>query len=281
MRRFLAQLLAVASCLVLPLGLVSAWLDLVVTDTDRYVDTVGPIAKQDKVQKATQRWLEDTTVRTIDTISPIPLGETARAFVAPAAAAVVASPDFERVWRAANRNVHPQVIGVLEGRTQGVGTQDGLITIELGDLVNAVLTELAGGGSLLGLELSPVDVSIPIMRSEELRDAQDAYSVAEATGLWLLAGWAGLVLLALLIAPSRRAVLGTLGYGTIAAILALGGALLWSREQVVQSALTPADARLVEAVYDVLLSDLWKVMGGLLAAGGALVLGRVVIRPRD
>lgn len=279
MRRFLAQLCAIASCLVLPLGLASAWLDLVVTDTHRYVETVGPVANNDKIKEATQEWVEQNAATIIDSVSPVPLGGAFGGIVSSAAATVINGPDFERIWRASNRAVHPQVLAVLEGTTQGVGTDDGTISIELGDLINAAFTELAGEGPLLGVELSPVDVAIPIIKSDDLRDAQDAYAIADAAGVWPFVGWGVLVVLALLLAPSRRAVLGTLGYGTVIALLALGGALLWSREQVVQSGLTPADSKLVGAVFDVLLRDLWKVMGGLLVAAGALILGRVVVRP--
>jgi len=280
MRRFLAQLLAVLACLALPVGLVSAWLDLVVTDTDAYVRTVGPVADNAKVKKATQRWLEDFTVTTIDSISPLPVGESLRGFVVDATSEVVASPDFERIWRAANRSVHPQVMAVLEGRTRGVVTRDGTIGVDLGDLVNAVLTELAGGGAVPGLQLSPVTASIPIMDSEKLADAQDAYAVTDAAGLWVILGWAGAVVLALLLAPSRRAVLGTLAYGSILGLGALAGGLLWVRDQVAESGLTAADSRLVSAVFDALAADLWKVMGALLVVAAVLILGRLVIRPR-
>lgn len=278
MRRFLAQLFAIAACLALPVGLVSAWLDLVVTDTEAYVKTVGPVADNAKVKKAASVWLEDFTITTIDAMSPIPVGDGLRGFIEPATATVVASPDFERIWRAANRTVHPQVMAVLDGRTRGVGTDDGRISLELGDLVNAVLTELAGGGAVPGLQVSPVTASIPIMDSQKLRDAQDAYSVADAAGLWVILGWAGAVVLALLLAPSKRAVLGTLAYGTILGLGVLAAGLYWVRDQVAESGLTTADSRLVSAVFDALVADLWKVMGGLLVVAAIVILGRLVIR---
>lgn len=266
------------ACLVLPLGLVSAWLDLQVTDTDQYVEKVGPIAEHDEVERATERWLTDFTIRTIDSLTLVPVAEMGRPIIQAAVKQVVASPDFERVWRTANRTVHPQIIAVLDGSTRGISTGNGTIGIELGPLVDAVIDESLGQGGLPGVDAPPVEASIPLIRSSDLADAQDAYAIAEATGLWLLGVWVGLVLLALLVAPSRRSVLGILSYGSIATLLLLVGSLFWVRDQVVESALTRADGALVGAVWDVLAADLYKVIGGLLVAAVVIVVGRLFVR---
>ncbi len=275
-RRLLAHLLAMAACLVLPLGLVSGWLDLVVTDTDQYVEKVGPIAEHEEVEQATEDWISAFVARTIDEVSPVPIASLGQGLIDAAVAQVVASPDFEPAWRAGNRTMHPQIIAVLEGDTRGVTTEDGVIGFELGPL----LEEVMEGGSFPGVDLSAFDTTIPLLRSQDLRDAQDAYAVADAAGLWVLGVAVGLMVLALLMAPSRRAVLGTLSYGSIATLLLLVASLFWVRDQAVESALTPVDGALVGAMWDVLAADLFKVIGALLVAALVIVLGRLLFRPR-
>ena len=52
LRGLLWRLFAVLASLILPVALASAWLSTVVTDSDAYVDTVGPLASDPTVQQA-------------------------------------------------------------------------------------------------------------------------------------------------------------------------------------------------------------------------------------
>ena len=50
-RTWPSRVAAILACVVLPLATLSVWLDQRVTDTDAYVDAVGPLADDPVVQR--------------------------------------------------------------------------------------------------------------------------------------------------------------------------------------------------------------------------------------
>ncbi|HET9421823.1 MAG TPA: hypothetical protein VFO49_11845, partial [Nocardioides sp.] len=64
LRGLLWRLFAVLASLVLPVALASAWLSTVVSDSDTYVDTVGPLAADPTVQRVVADSLESTAAGT-------------------------------------------------------------------------------------------------------------------------------------------------------------------------------------------------------------------------
>ena len=59
MRRLLAFLAGLVACVALPLSIAAVWTDNVVNDRDEYVDTVGPLAEDSRVQEAVADRLAD------------------------------------------------------------------------------------------------------------------------------------------------------------------------------------------------------------------------------
>jgi len=65
-RRIAATLLILVSCLLAPLSVVAVWARSEVTDTDRYVDTVAPLAKNPAVQQAVTTNLTNLVFQYVD-----------------------------------------------------------------------------------------------------------------------------------------------------------------------------------------------------------------------
>src|SRR4051794_3669023 len=136
-------------CLVLlavvaPLAVVATWAHDQVSDTDRWVATVAPLADEPAVQDAVSARLTQEIVSRIDvraitteavdaleerglptTVATnlralgTPLAQGVESFVAERVDNLVQSDEFADAWTAANREAHTQMVAVLTGETGG------------------------------------------------------------------------------------------------------------------------------------------------------------------
>lgn len=268
MRALVAFLAGILACVVLPFAIAATWTDAVVNDTDRYVDTVGPLAADERVQEAVADRLTDIATGSLSL-------SLTREVVHQAALEVVASDEFARVWRAANRAMHPQLLRLLR---HGGG---GEVRLDLSGLVDAMATEL-GAGQLSSLPgASTTDISFTVARSENLREARAVYRVVDPAGFWLPVVWAGLVALTLLAAARRRRALSRLGLGSALA-LGLAWLALGIAGAVFADNLPGADADLADAVFDVVTGSLETalVTGLVVGVVVAVALGVTAGVPR-
>jgi len=270
MRSLLAFVAGLLASVLLPLALVSVWTDAVVNDTDEYVETVGPLAEDERVQEAVADRVADIAVARLGPATP-------RTVVEQAALRVVDTELFERTWRAANRAAHPQLIDLLR---DGEGVRDdGEVTLDLAPMASATVEEL---GVSVPVDLSG-DLSFTIARSEDLREARVAYAVVDPAGFWLPVAWLGCVALVLLVARRRRGAAIWLALGS-AGGLAFFLLLLGIARAVFADSLPGADAELGGAVFDVVTDSLVAlvVTGIVTAVVAAVVLALVgAVRSRS
>lgn len=277
MRTALARGLAVLACLVLPFALVSAWLDQVVTDTDTYVETVGPLADDPVVQRAAAGRIEQSTARLVEEQTGISLGTIPRRLIRDAALTVVTGPAFGPAWREANRSAHREFVDVMQGDSDSVRERDGVVSLELGTLLNTLLGIVADQGLLPGITLPEVQVSFVLLEADALDNTRTSYDALEAAGLWLPALWVVLALAALVLSGDRRRVLGTLGYGSLGMLALLAVALVLLREAAIDSAATAVDATLLEAILGTLLESLFVTVGAAAAVAVVVLVARRVL----
>ncbi|MFN8194425.1 MAG: hypothetical protein U0R80_09095 [Nocardioidaceae bacterium] len=299
-----ARLVAVLACLLLPLALLSVWVAGVVTSTDQYVRTVGPVASDPVVQQAVEKRLESLAVAALDArIAQLDaavaagrlgrvggwvrnhrgeLGNGARTAVVDAVgtavAAVVESDEFQPAWEAANRSAHEQLLDAIQGDSTLVDTTDG-VSVELGTLLNAVFGILVDEGLLPSARVPDIQATFPVLTAHQLDQARQVYRLVHALGLWLPLVVGALVVLALLLARSRRPVLVWLGLGSLLGGLLVVVALALARPRVLdQVAGTYEDRVLLGAVWDVVVGSLRTA--GLVAAAVGLVVALVAVVAR-
>lgn len=251
-RTALTGLLGLLAAVLLPLSLLSIWVNGVVSDTDTYVDTVAPLADDEVVQAAAVDEIERATVQLIAGSGTAPPG--VGILVHAVVTRVVASPAFRTAWVTANRIAHDQVIGVLEGRREVALDDQGRVTIELGGVYAAVADALAAQGLPGARRVAALDASIPVMDADGLARARRGYQLLDALGFWLPFGWMVAVLLTLLLARRRLAASAGLAIGSVLAlgVLALG---LWVARGVLTRDLPQRGA--ARQVWDVVTASLW------------------------
>jgi len=290
----LSRVLVVLACLVLPLALASMWVSAVLTDTDRYVGTVGPLADSAVVKSEVDQRLETRVMSSLDVQRLIKLlssrvrndhlnawltahqdqlsdgvRKAVKEAVRRAVAGVVESDQFRPAWEAANRDAHQQLVAALEGEADTTDA-DGRMTIRLDTLLNAVLGILVEEGLLPADNVPHIEASFPVLDAHQLSQARSAYVLVRWLGIALPIGFVVLAAGAVAVAPVRRRAVGALAVGALLAAGVLAAILVVGRSQFL-GALDPDDEQLAGAIWDVVTRSL-AVTTGVTAAVGAVVL---------
>lgn len=261
LRGLLWRLFALLAALLLPIALASAWLATVVTDSDAYVDTVGPLASDEKVQAAAVRALEGAAVTSVEDATGTTLDAGQRDLVAASVGTAVASPEFETVWRAANRTAHQQAVRILEDDGDRRVTEDGRVVVQLGPVYDSIAQGLDERGLLDASAVPSVEAGVPLIRASDLDQVRAAYQLLDAAGFWVPAIWLVLVALTMLVATERRKAAAWLAASSIGGLLSLVVALVVARGVVIDELGSSTDNELVGSIWDVLVSSLYWAIG--------------------
>jgi hypothetical protein len=293
-----AVVLVLLGALLAPVGVVAAWAERTLTDTDRYVDTVGPLADDPVVKSAIAGRLTDAVMTRIDvgtligdlaaglderdaapraasalTALEAPLTSGVESFVRDAADRVLESDEFESAWDQANRVAHEQLVAVMQGSGGDVVQvgEEGQLTIQLAGMIDLLKQRLVDRGLTLAANLPPIDATFTIMETSQLVEIQNRYAQLVALGTWL--PWIVLILLGagVVVAVHHLRALVVAGLALAAAMVVLAVGLAVARGLYLD-ALSGVVLRLdaAEVVFDQLVGFL---RGTLRTVG---VLGLVV-----
>ena len=247
-RAVVAATLITLSCVLAPLSVTAVWANRQVSDTNRYVETVAPLAHDPAIQSAiatrvTQEVLARVdvnaiTAQTLDAISKLNLPPRAAAglaalqvpivngvenFTASEVAKVVASPQFATVWAQANRAAHAQLVNLLSGKQNGaVTTQNGAVTLNLAPIVAKVKQQLIADGYTVANNIPTVNKSFVLVRSDAITKAQGLYRLLDTLGTWLPVIALLLLGIGVYVARDHRRALLLGSLGVVASMLVLG-----------------------------------------------------------
>ncbi|WP_306321662.1 MULTISPECIES: hypothetical protein [unclassified Streptomyces] len=245
-RSFLAVVLIVIGCVLAPLGIVASWAADEVGDTDRYVDTVGPLASNPDTQKAVAGRATDAIMQRIDLQSLLsevdtndrPLVEKSlgklgdslesavRSFVQDKAQAVVASDAFENIWEQTNRKAHSALDKALTGSGGGAVKLEGgdTVTLDLGPVVDQVKQRLVDSGLTVAGKIPEVHTDYTLVTNENIGKVKTYMRLLQVMGNWLPIIALVLVAGGVLLAVRRRRALVTaaLAAAVSCGLLAIG-----------------------------------------------------------
>jgi len=282
-RSISAVFLITISCLLAPLSVASVWASRQVSDTDRYVATVAPLADDPAIQRAvadavtTEIFkdidLDAVTQQAIDALSQRgvppavaanlaalsgPLANGLEGFTRTQINKFVASPAFATLWERVNRTAHGELVTFLEGNPDGaVSTNGDAVTLNLGPIIAQVKQQLIANGFTIASKIPVVNRSFVLAKSDSVTKAQGLYRLLNSMGTWLPV--LALVLLGagIFLARDRRKALlfGALGY--LASMLLVGVLLAIARPlylNAVPASVLPSDA--AGAVFDTVVQYL-------------------------
>jgi hypothetical protein len=304
-RTIVATTLIVVACLLAPLSVVSVWASQQISDTDRYVQTVSPLAQNPDVQAAitdeitnqifTYIDVSALTRQAIDALSKqglspevanqlqglsIPLTTAIQDFTRSEVAKIVASPQFATAWDAANRAAHEQMVALLSGEQGGAITaQNDTVTINLGPFIAQAKQQLIAQGFTVAENIPAVNKSFTMVQSGDVTKLQRGYRLLNKLGAWL--PWVALALFAIgvYVAKNHRTAIIAGGLGVAASMLVLGAGITIARAFYLDA--VPADALppdAAAAVFDTLVRFLRQALRAtglafLLLAAGAYLTG--------
>ncbi|MEU9114645.1 hypothetical protein AB0D04_23350 [Streptomyces sp. NPDC048483] len=286
-----ACVLLLIGTLLLPLSLATVWARSELTDTDRYVATVAPLAANRAVQDAIVHDVTNgvmTHVRLDGLLKAIPRTERGallkrftrglREFVDKQVRQVVTGRAFPAIWTGVHRSAHQALDGSL------TASGDAPVTLDLTPILDRVRHQLAGNG--LGLDITQriprLSAKVVLLRAPDVPRARHAYQ-AVRTAAPLLPSAAALCLLAgLLLARRRRRALICAGAGcaATAALLAAALALLRARALDGLPSVVPraAASAYADALTGSLRDGVCVVIGAALATAAVAAVGPPVVR---
>jgi len=271
--------LVVVIAILAPLGVVARWAHNEVADTDRYVESVTPLASDPAVQEAmTNRITEEITSRlqvqavtdqAIDALSerglpPLaasslqalgtPLANAIEGFIHDAVAKFVESDEFKTAWIEANRQAHTQLVAVLTGKDTGVvEVSNNAVSVNLAAVIDTIKQRLSDRGFALVDRLPTVDAQFTIFQSADITKAQSAFRVLSAVNTWLPILVLVLLAVALAIARNRRRTLIATMLTVAASMLLLGVGLNIFRVIYLDALPSDVDHAAAGAIYDTLV----------------------------
>ncbi|MCX0244774.1 MULTISPECIES: hypothetical protein [Streptomyces] len=277
----LSAVLLVLLAVLVPLSALSAWVDLEIDDTDRYVSAVAPLADDPDVRSTVADLITDNAMKQIDVG---PLQSTVRDFLHQAVESFTTTEAFQDAWTAANRTAHETVTAALDGQS---GES---VTIDLAPVTEQVKQNLVDNGVPFADQIPVQHTDIQLVSADRADQLRQSFRWLRAASVWPAVGTVLFALLAVALAwlrggPGRRArALATLsgtavaGAGFALGALVLRGLLALARDRVLDE-VPDSDTGAAAAVFDALTSSLrttvWIVFGLGLAVAVCAVAARI------
>ena len=224
------------------------WGQRTLNDSQRYVDTVGPLVKSPEVQAAIATTVTDAIQQQVDVESIInnvfsgvitsrprlqqlvgPLAAAVNGLIARQVQEFVASQTFEDLWVAANERAQQAFQRILNGDNSGaVSLKGDQVVLDVSTVIDQVKAQLVARGLtfVANAPVPAVDRQIVLLDAPQLKQVKTIYAFSNPVAKWLILVVALLYVAGFLLA--RRRPRATVVIGVLLAANALLVALLLS-----------------------------------------------------
>jgi hypothetical protein len=178
------------------LSVFAIWSERQALNTDDWVETSGRLIQNETIREAVGNYLVDQLYENVDVEKELserlpgdtkelagPISGGLRQVAGDGANQVLQTSTAQELWKSANRTTHEQLLAVLEEKEGTVSTEEGKVSLNLGSLVTN-LAEQVGIGADLAAKLPPDAAQVTILRSDQLKTAQNV--VVAVKGLALI-----------------------------------------------------------------------------------------------
>ena len=297
-RGVIAWILVVLTSLLIPIAVVSVWAIRTVTNTDQYVATMAPLARNDVIvnhlaDKATAALFSTHVVQDKVTAAlpakakPLvsPLVNQVHDYIHGVALQVFQSPKFGKLWDTLNQHSHAAVVDILTGKQSKVTQrfeQGGAIVLKVTPALQQIQDKLNARGVRLFnpvKSISQQGVAITIVSKDQVAKFSGFFNLVVKLR-WVIPIVALLLAaIGIAVAAKRRKTLLRMAIGVgLVTLLLLAGLSLGRITFTNQATKHHLDTGVATAVWDTLLrflkTDLrWTLLVTLLVAIGAWVTG--------
>ena len=234
---------AVLACAVVVgvFAVLAVWINRQLLNTDNWTSTSSQLLANAKVQKAVSDLLVNELFNNVDVTKEVkkvlpsevsalasPATAGLRALAIQLAPAVLATGKVQQAWRVANRTAQQELLRILGGGSKTVSTENGEVVLRLHPLLEQLASQVglkeqlatveskvtgASGAvargtaeAKLGVKLPPTTGNIVILRSSQLKTAQNIAKAIKGLAIVLPLLAIGLMLLAVWMAQGWRRV---------------------------------------------------------------------------
>ena len=242
-RRALVAIFVIVSVVLVPLAGLSVWVRNLVLDTDKYVDTVAPLATNKAITDVVADRATDRLFAAVDVEAEAkdalperaqflagPISSGVQTFVHDAAERALATEQFATVWRNANRRSHARVVKALTDEGKNVSVKNGKVVLDLSAIIDEVVKRLDERGVTVfdSLAKKQKNLEVELFDAGQLEKARSAVHLLDRLRIVLVVLVFVLLAVALALSGNRRRTLMRWGLGLVvamavmAALLALG-----------------------------------------------------------
>ncbi|MCB0920224.1 MAG: hypothetical protein KDC08_00220 [Actinobacteria bacterium] len=306
-RTFWSTVLIVVAVILAPLSVVSVWARGEVTDTQRYVATVAPLAENPAIQDAVAARITDEIFQYID-VSAIaneavstltsnrdlnerqtaalealvgPLTQGVESYTADAVNKVVRSEQFAAAWTEANTVVHQRLDAALTGQNtdNAVKVENNQVVLDLGNLIAQVKEILISKGFTVAEKIPTTDATLVLFNVPNAATLQTGYNLLNTVGFWLPIVAMALAIIGVFVCHTPRKALMWLGFGLALIMTLTVGALAAGRTVYLAELPDTVNAPAAMAFFDQLTGFLKQSLWAGAAGGLVLFLGGLLMAP--
>ncbi|MGW2252136.1 hypothetical protein ACWCXH_18325 [Kitasatospora sp. NPDC001660] len=293
-RSSFAVLLILLAFLLTPLGAVAVWAKSQISDTDRYVATMAPLARDPAVRAAVTDRVTDEIMKQLPVDSLLAdiapddrpklgalLGSIGQAldsgltgFVHTQVERVVDSDAFAAVWTDANREAHAAIDRMLTGQGGGaVQIKNDTVVLDLAPLIARVRTALVDHGLSIASRIPEIHTSYTLVQSDAVPTLRTGLRVLDVAGFWVPVLAVACAVGGVLLAVRRRRAVVAAALGMAGGALLLGVGLSVFRAVYLDALPAGVDQAAAHAVYDTLVRYLRSTVRVVIALGLLVALG--------
>ncbi len=298
-RSIAAVVCVVLAALLTTPAAIAYWGQRTLNDTQRFVDTVGPLVDSPQVQEAIATTATDAIQSQVDVEAILtevfagviterprlqqlvgPLSGAINGLIDREVRAFVASDTFADIWVRVNTRAQQTLVRVLEGDDSGaVSVQGDQVVLDVSDVIAEVQQRLVARGLTIveNVPIPDVDKQIVLLNSSQLEQTRTIYAFTNPVARWLLLVVAALYLAALLLARRQPRMTVTIGLLLAANALLVAWALSVGRQLFINELAGTVFGPASSVFYDTLLAYLergWQVflwLGLILVVAGWFV----------
>ncbi|MFH9757722.1 hypothetical protein ACH4MJ_02070 [Streptomyces anulatus] len=270
----LSAVLLVLLAVLVPVSALSAWVDLEIDDTDRYVAAVSPLASDPAVQATVADLVTEEAMRQIDLG---PLQDTVREFLHETVRSFTTTEAFRNAWETANRAAHKAVAAALDGDSGEA------VTIDLAPVIDQVKQDLVRDGVPFADQIPVERTEITVLGPGQADDLRNSFRLLRYGSIWPAVATLVFLVLVVGIATVRRGMraglwaTATVGAGFVLGAIVLRVLVAVGRTRVLDE-VPDSDRDAAAAVVDALTASLRTTVWVVLAVGATLLVGAVVAR---
>jgi len=224
-RSFLAAFLVIVAFILTPISIVGYWAKQTLTDTQQYIDTIGPIGEDPATKAALADFITQKIEENVDPeklvneifgdliveypklemLVPVISGSI-DSVVANAVNGVIQSVQFDRLWRAINLTAQQAFMQILEGDSTGpIQLQGDQVVLNVQVILDVVKQELDDRGWGFVANFVPdSQATIVILNAPQLAQVQTIYDITAPVMQWLIFGVIALFVLAAVLSRRRQ-----------------------------------------------------------------------------